>query len=97
VADGKWHHVAVAVSALNEGNNIRCFVDGHLSGSGHLNVAQHNESPLPVRIGFCNEDFPVGQSGFVGDLDEVRGYSYALKAAEIEQLFHAHRPAGGGA
>ena len=97
VADGKWHHVAVAVSALNGGDNIQCFVDGRQSGSGRLNVAQHDESPLPVRLGFCNEDFPVGQSGFVGDLDEVRWYSYALKAAEVERLFQASKPAGGGA
>jgi hypothetical protein len=97
VADGKWHHVAVAVSARGDGDNIQCFVNGRLSGRGRLNVAEHNEQGLPIRIGFCSDNFPPGQSGFVGDLDEVRWHPYAVKASDIEQLFLAGKPAGGNA
>jgi hypothetical protein len=49
-------------------------------------VGEHKEAGLPIRIGFCNEDFPQGQSGFVGDLDEIEWYSYALKQDQIEKL-----------
>ncbi len=70
-------------------NNIQCYVDGRLSGSGRLAVAQHKEAGLPIRIGFCNEDFPLPQSGFVGDLDEVGWYTYALSPVQVEEVFRS--------
>ena len=87
VADGKWHHVAVVVSALAADDNIRCYVDGRLSGRGRLNTAQYNDERLPVRIGFCNENFPLGQSGFVGDLDDLRWYGYALGPDAVSWIY----------
>jgi hypothetical protein len=86
VADGKWHHVAVVVSAQAESDNVQCFVDGRPSGSGRLDVAQHNEQGLPIRIGFCNDDFPVGQSGFVGDLDDVQWFGCALSPEGVSRI-----------
>jgi hypothetical protein len=89
VADGQWHHVAVAVAKPGAGDNVQCFVDGRQAGRGHLEVAAHPEAGLPVRIGFCNDDFPRGQSGFVGDLDEIRWYAYPVGAADLEKLYRA--------
>lgn len=95
VADGKWHHVAVAVSALADGDNIRCYVDGRPAGSGRLDVAQYDEQGLPVRIGFCNENFPQGQSGLVGDLDEVQWFGYVLSPEAVSRIFgNRELPAG---
>ncbi len=92
VADGQWHHVAVSVSTAREGHNVQCFVDGRLVGGDRMEVARHNEAGLPVRIGFCNDDYPRQQSGFVGDLDEVQWFSRALGPEEIARL-HADRGA----
>jgi len=39
-----------------------------------------------VKIGFCNEDFPHGQSAFVGDLADVRWFSYALDPEQVRKL-----------
>jgi hypothetical protein len=89
VADGAWHHVAVAVDTVGEGDNVHCYVDGRLGGSGSLDVKGHDESRLPVRIGFCNENFPRGQSGFIGDLADVRWFGYALAPEEVRQLARA--------
>ena len=69
-------------------------MDARLSGSGQLNVAQHNEKRLPVRIGFCNDNFPPGQSGFLGDLDDVRWYRHPLSPVEIVHLYEAHKNTG---
>jgi hypothetical protein len=86
VADGKWHHVAVAASMLDGIQHLQCFVDGRLAGGSNPNFGGADESQLPVRIGFCNENFPLGQSGFIGDLDDVRWYEYALSAEQIAKL-----------
>ena len=67
-------------------------MDGRLSGRGRLNVAEHKEAGLPVKIGFCNEDFPRGGSRFVGDLNEIGWYAYALGSAEVENVFRAAGP-----
>jgi len=89
VADGRWHHVAVVVSDQMNADNIRCFVDSREAGGGHLNIAQHNEAGLPVRIGFCNDNFPTRQSGFVGDLDEIQWFGYALGSDAIHRIYQA--------
>lgn len=86
VADGAWHHVAVTVAPAGNDDNVHCFVDGRLDGSGSLDVSGTPESGLPVRIGFCNHDFPRGQSAFVGDLADIRWFSYALTAEAIREL-----------
>jgi hypothetical protein len=88
IADGKWHHVAVSVSSGVSGDNVHCYVDGQLAGHGRLDINQHDDSKLPVRIGFCNEDFPRGQSGFEGDIDEVHWFAYALGSEAIRELNH---------
>ena len=87
VADGQWHHVAVTVSSLGVGENATCFVDGRPSGMGRLDVGQYDETGLPVRLGFCNDNFPPGSPGFVGDLEDLRWFSYALRPEDIQQLY----------
>ena len=86
VADGAWHHVAVTVTAGTGSDNVLCYVDGRLDGSGSLDVKAYTESELPVKIGFCNEDFPRGQSAFIGDLAHVRWFSYTLGPDQVRKL-----------
>ena len=86
VADGAWHHVAVTAEAGGGGENVHCYVDGRISGSGSLEVKGSDESGLPIRIGFCNEDFPRSQSAFIGDFDDVRWFTYALGPEAIQNL-----------
>ena len=82
VDDGRWHHVAVAVRG---GSSADLYIDGRRAGGSRLEVARHDEAGLPLKIGYCNENFPA-TSGFVGTIDEVRWYSYALSASELEAL-----------
>jgi hypothetical protein len=51
-----------------------------------IEVGLNDEPALPVKIGFCDDDFPRSQSGFVGDLDDVPGYSCALPPAPVGEL-----------
>jgi hypothetical protein len=66
-------------------------VDGRLGGTGSLDVTSDAESRLPVKIGFCNEDFPRTRSCFLGDLDEVCWHSYAMSGQEVHELFNHGR------
>jgi hypothetical protein len=91
LADGRWHHVAVTVSAAREGDNVRCFVDGRPGRGDRLEVGRHGEARLPVRIGFCNDDFPRRGSGFIGAVDEVQWFGYALGQDAVARLFQEGR------
>ncbi len=91
VADGQWHHVAVTVSSPGGGDNVTFFVDGRPSGEGRLDVGQYDETGLPVRLGFCNDNFPPGSPGFVGDLEDLRWFSYALRPEDVQQLYRDTR------
>jgi len=79
VNDSKWHHLALA-----KADELEFYVDGQSAGSGALrwdpDAADH-----VLKIGFCCSDFP-DQSGFEGDIDEVRIYRRRLSAAEIKKI-----------
>jgi len=88
VDDGIWHHVAVTVSSSVEPDAVSLYVDGKRRARGSLEMTRFKEASLPVKIGFCNRDFP-SPSGFVGVIDEVRWYGYALNTSAIQRLFKA--------
>ena len=80
VNDGKWHHLALA-----KGEGLDFYVDGRSVGRGRLrwgpDVAEH-----VLKFGFCSSDFP-DQSGFRGDIDDVRIYRRRLSSAEIKAVY----------
>jgi hypothetical protein len=57
-------------------------------------VGQFDEGGLPVRIGYCNEDFPNGSASFFGDIDDLRWFSYALRPEDVRKLYEAAHPNG---
>ena len=78
VADGKWHHVAVA----KQGSTLRFHTDGQPDGGGKLKFGADVGGHV-VKIGFTCPDFPRTGSGFRGELDDVRIYRRALSADDI--------------
>ncbi|HOX39126.1 MAG TPA: SUMF1/EgtB/PvdO family nonheme iron enzyme [Candidatus Brocadiia bacterium] len=83
VADGKWHHVAVAYSLSQK--NARFFVDGRPDGGGRLAAEPDAQGHIP-RLGMAAKNF-WPPNGLAGDIDEVRIYDRALPPAEIADLF----------
>ena len=79
VDDGRWHHIV----GTYDGSRICLYVDGKLDisseATGSVNVNDHN-----VLIG-ANAEKP-GRN-FKGSIDDVRIYSYALSAEEVEELY----------
>ena len=41
----------------------------------------------PIRIGFCIDRFPRKESGFVGVIDEVRWFKYAIGGEMIKKIY----------
>jgi hypothetical protein len=86
VADGEWHHVAVA----KDGNIHTLYLDGDGEGSGEVNMSYHRALDDPdhvVVLGFLKEkpgsDYP---GAFGGRMDDVRFYNRALTPEEIRAM-----------
>jgi len=77
VADGQWHHVAVAKS----GNRLRFYVDGQPDAEGALEFAPDPKGHV-AKLGTTSRNFPR-PSHLRGQLDDVRVYARALSADEV--------------
>jgi hypothetical protein len=87
VADGQWHHVAVAV--MNRGMHF--YLDGKYQRSAGL-AGIGQVSPLKrFKIGFTNDNFPTGCSYFTGEIKNVAVYDYAMPDAHVKDLYQASR------
>jgi C-terminal peptidase prc len=84
INDGKWHHSAVTA----ENSQVRFYLDGELDGGGVLRISDVDESRLPVKIGYCNHNFPNNGQGFTGVIDDVRWYNSALDENTIKAVMN---------
>ncbi|OHB52253.1 MAG: hypothetical protein A2Y10_06190 [Planctomycetes bacterium GWF2_41_51] len=87
VADGQWHHIV----GTFDGNEKKIYVDGFFRATDVLenNLIAPTSSPLSIgaaRLVFSNGSYTVS-NGFIGAIDEVRLYNYALSPLEVGQLF----------
>ena len=73
---GKWKLVTMTF----DGGIVKCYVDGVLLGSS---VASFNLIGMPLTMG----KFHISESGFNGNLDDVRIYNRALTADEVGWLY----------
>ena len=79
VADGKWHHVALA----KRSRTLRMYVDGAADASEQLEGEPDVRGHV-LKIGYTSTNFPEQRSAWSGELDEVRLYARVLTAAEIQ-------------
>lgn len=85
VNDGKWHHVA----GVYDGAKMSVYVDGQ----------RHASSPAPGGMNVTNDRVFVGANSHMwspsewnGLIDDVRIYSYALREAEIKEIYAGEEP-----
>ena len=78
VADGNWHHVA----GVYDGSTMRLYVDGVADGTRNIGAVSLSTT-APLLLG---ENYARGNSFYAGTLDDVRVYSRALTAVEIDDL-----------
>ena len=78
VADGEWHHVAGTFNAVT--GVAQVFVDGVLANTSSDNFPNLTLTDVPLFFGGETTD---GSVAFVGLLDEVKIWNYALNAYEV--------------
>lgn len=93
VFDGNWHLVA----GTFDGANIHLYVDGVEVGSpkpaSGIGYASPITDPAFYVDGYPPQAACLGASDFPGQIDEVRVYSRALTATELQRLAAAPGPA----
>jgi hypothetical protein len=88
ITDNEWHHVAVTVGPQAGQDTITLYVDGKPVATAPNQVGSADEgSGTPIRIGYCIDRFPRKESGFVGVIDEVRWFKYAIGADMVKRIF----------
>ena len=88
IRDDSWHHVAVTVGPRSGQDTITLYVDGEAVGSAPNEVTMANEgNETPIKIGYCIQGFPPGQSGFKGVIDDIRWFKYAIGADKVKRIF----------
>jgi hypothetical protein len=86
VADGAWHHVAVA----GTGTHFILFVDGSADAAADLAAGPDNPGHA-LKVGYTSPDFPG--PGLTGEVDELYVFRGALSAERIRALADARAPA----
>lgn len=92
--DNNWHHIAIAYDKAN--STMTLYIDGTANSSTktwgtHGNINFDNNAISEVRVGagpgtsYDSDDWL--SSTFKGSIDQVRMYSTALTASEIQTLF----------
>lgn len=79
VADGAWHHVAMAWQ--HESARVVLYVDGSEVARGELGPREPVDDDV-WRFGFCAPNFP-GQPSFSGYMDGIRVFDSCLDVAAI--------------
>jgi prepilin-type N-terminal cleavage/methylation domain-containing protein len=75
--DGLWHQVALVYN----GSTAMTYVDGISKSS----------IPVSGTVIYDNGSLRIGAMGYVTDIDDVRIYSRALSAAEVQALYNAEK------
>jgi len=86
-SNDRWYHVAVTVGPQAGQDTITLYVDGEAAANTPNQVAPADEgNDTPLKIGYWNEVYPP-ESGFVGVIDDVRWFKYAIDADMVKQIF----------
>ncbi len=84
VAVDQWSHIA----GTYDGTSLRIYVNGSISGSPGSVPGEHGIADNFV-VGYAND----GTNAFIGAIDDVRVYNYALSENQVEGLYkYAQHP-----
>ena len=86
VADGRWHQVALV--ADGQSGTLNLYLDGQLVGSDSGAVQDFGGSFNQIGTGYTATYYPNtngGWYGFMGQIDDVRIWSVARTAGQVQQ------------
>ncbi len=86
VDDGQWHHIV----GMRDGNMLRLYVDGVQDGApvslpAGYDISGTSQANAYIGAGW-NYETSVVQKYFIGVIDDVQIYDYALSDAEVAWL-----------
>ena len=92
VDDGQWYHIV----GIRDGGSLRIYVNGFQDGSdvalpNGYDISGTSQANAYIGAGW-NYETSVVQKFFVGVIDEVSIYNYALSSAEVRSLSGATLP-----
>lgn len=87
VADGAWHHVALTYNPALSSNKYKIYVDGVLDVQGDISQSLNIIGDVNLRMGRRISTSFTGWFG--GNMDEVRIWSVARSAAQIQSNMNA--------
>jgi len=90
VAD-EWYHVVGTFDADGATNPIKVYINGVEENSVSAPFSTLQSTTSEVGIAADVED---AKDYFIGLIDEVKMYNYALDSTEIQALYEAEKPAG---
>ena len=82
VNDGQWHHIVGTYDAIRGLGRI--YVDGKLNNTSGVNMTALTGTDQPVNFG---GETVAGDVAFVGSLDDVQIWNYALDGYEVATVF----------
>jgi len=84
IADGKWHHLAIAATAKDA--SIQYYVDGEATGGGAIAFASKPDEWGETLVQIGIDGRVDGEFGFFeGVIDEVGVYDRVLSDADVKQ------------
>src|SRR5581483_2830361 len=90
--DGNWHHLVAVYDGANTNGGLKLYIDGVLAGTNNAPsslLATAHDLSLGSREDTSTSGYTLP---YYGMEDEVRLYSRALSAADVQQLYLASIP-----
>lgn len=88
--DSNWHFIVGVCDQAN--SSLLLYLDGRLVGKGTINagIGVNNAGPIPIEIGARNSSAGTpGNNQFVGLLNDVALYHYALSPGQVASQYDA--------
>ena len=87
--DGNWHHLVAVYNGINTNGGLQLYIDGQLAGTANAPATLFSTTNN-ISLGSRQYSSTSGYNlPLYGALDDVRIYSRALTAADVQQLYAA--------
>ena len=89
ISTDSWHHIAVVIDRnLSAGNNIKLFYDNvEISNEVSVSFNQFSSTSFPLYIGAEANTSTSTRFEFLGQIDHVSIFDYALSSSQVTALY----------
>lgn len=84
IANDEWHLVTITYN----GSQVETYFDGMSVGPNNYSAANFAVWQYPFPLLSINSRGTIGTENFVGNVDDMRIYNFALSAEQVAQMFY---------